>query len=397
MFNRLVFPSRKSISKTALINLVNFLLSLLKIARYYLFKFRIYLLGKHPYTILPFETIETSYLEKATNHRNFQWQTIIKENGNIYQYKTQQQQIRTIKEPNRHLFLSNEAGIFSHKGIVYHKELDTVVLETIEDHGNGTAYSPNFIQIEYGDLPVIKGLSLSICSILSDDNYAHFLLDAVSKLYLSRNILSNVDNILISGSGNSFQRKIFDYLQLPQNLIWLEPESHFQCEQLLFTSRLNNTTHACPWVVDAIRNLFLGNIQSNNISQPEKIIFASRKSASRRKTSLEDVVLEQLPEAEVVDFSQLSIAETIKICQECKLFIGFHGAAFANLVFCSPNIKVVELQIENSLDINQHYYYSAIEHLKMNHEVITLSESMSLSDIKSTLYQVASQSNTILV
>ena len=391
MFNRLVCPNNKSQFQVLLINLISFISSIWKIARYYWLKFKVYLSGKHPYRILPFTNIETGYLKRGVFKRDFQWQTILKESGNVYQRLlivkkakvTPQEQQKIIKEPNRCLFLGNNAGIFSSLGIIYDKEFDAIIAETLEHLGNEVSYSTQFTTIEYQVTPKIEGVSLSICSLFSDSNYAHFLLDAVSKIYLAKDLLSQIDNILISGSEKSFQRKTLNHLNLDQKLIWLESESHLECEQLLFTSRINHLSHVSPWGVNAIRKLFLQDEIVNNSKNTEKIIFASRKSSSIRKTILEEIVIANLPNAEVIDFSDLAMSETIQVCQDCRIFMGFHGAAFANLVFCNPGTKVIEFHLENSLYKTKYYFYSMAKYLKMNHQICTLSESMSNSEIKS--------------
>lgn len=393
MFERTLFSSYESIFKVLFTNSINFISSIFKLALYYWFKLKVYLWGKNPCKISSCTKIEAEYAKKGLFKRDFSWQTFLKEDGHVYQRSlatkekyiaVSQTETKLVKEPDRFLFLGNNAGIISDLGIIYNKELDTVVAETLEHLGNEISYSTQFSHIDYQKSDPIKGVSLSICSLFGNTNYAHFLFDAIPKIYLAKDLLSYTNNILISGAKQPFQSKILDYLNLKQNLIWLEPESHLECEQLLFTSRLNHLSHVSPWGVNAVRKLFLQD-DIVNIKKPQKIVFASRKSSSIRKTNLEDVVTANLPDAEIIEFSDLSLSQTIEVCQECSLFIGFHGAAFANLAFCNPGIKVIELQLENSVYKTKYYFYSMAKYLKMDYQILTLSESMSSSDIKSII------------
>ncbi|NJO71283.1 MAG: glycosyltransferase family 61 protein [Oscillatoriales cyanobacterium RM1_1_9] len=170
-------------------------------------------------------------------------------------------------------------------------------------------------------------------------------------------------------ASNKISTKILDFLDLNIPRVWLDSGDQYRCQQLLFTTRLNNTLHACPWAVEASRNLLLSRYLGKAHQPPHKTIFASRKSAQKRRTNLEEKVLELFPEAEVIDFATLSIEETIQVCQSCETFVGFHGAAFANLIFCQPGTKVIEFQIENTLHNHQYYFFPSPNSLKCTHHI----------------------------
>ena len=68
----------------------------------------------------------------------------------------------------------------------------------------------------------------------------------------------------------------------------------------------------------------------------------------------------------IVTLSNLDFREQIKIFNNADVIVGLHGAAFANLCFCKPGTKVVEIKsntagkmIENIAISNELVYKSA--------------------------------------
>jgi len=68
---------------------------------------------------------------------------------------------------------------------------------------------------------------------------------------------------------------------------------------------------------------------------------------------------------ENVRLSDLHFADQVQLFYQADYIVGLHGAAFANLVFCRPNTKVLEFQsttagqvIENIAKANNLIYSS---------------------------------------
>ena len=49
----------------------------------------------------------------------------------------------------------------------------------------------------------------------------------------------------------------------------------------------------------------------------------------------------------VYKVGELDFFEQIHLFQNAKIIIGAHGAAFANLIFCKPNTKILDIIPEN--------------------------------------------------
>ena len=295
---------------------------------------------------------------------------------------------RITNELPRRVFLAHDGYVFSNKGIVYNDYYNCTVLETVEEWGNDVNDSTEFVKISKKPSQYLNGLSVSLLSIGAVYNYAHFLFDSITRLALFENLPKQPDWILVSGPKQPWKEKILDHLGLTQRVVWINESDEVRCEQLLFTSRINFSRHISPFSVKAIRQLFLP-VDHHMTAKPapHRIIFASRKSAKDRLNKFEDMLHKVLPACfEIVDFEQLTMTETIRLCGECKCFFGVHGAAFSNLVFCQPGIKVVEFQVEEILpDWHRNYYQTLGEALNLAHRIHLLNLSMDEKEVKRIL------------
>lgn len=345
------------------------------------------------YQNLPFTDIEKKYEGRAANFQLASWRTVSFERGELYAfYETIDGKLKkriTIELPRR-VFLANDGHVFSNKGIIYNTYYNCTVLETVEEWGNDVNDSTEFIKITKTPSRSLEGLTISILSIGAVYNYAHFMFDSITKLTLIENLPKEIDWILVSGPQLPWKDKILDYLDLTKKVIWVNGYEEVQCDQLLFTSRINFSRHCSPFALNTIRKMFLSQNLLKGI--PHRVIFASRKNAKDRRNNLEDLFHQFLPPFfEIIDFELLSMEETIRVCQECKYFSGVHGAAFANIVFCNPGIKVAEFQIEEILPEGHRNYYKGIcDHLSFDHQVFILNEKMGESEMENLINQIVS-------
>lgn len=296
-------------------------------------------------------------------------------------------------ELSRRLFLACNGHVFSAKGIVYNPYYNCTVLETVEEWGNDVNNSTEYTRITKQPLYSLSGVTISLLSIGAVYNYAHFLFDSIARLVLLDKVPVVADRILISGPKTAWKEKIISHLRLSEKVVWVEAEDELQCEQLVFTNRINYSRHISPFAISAIRKLFLLGTDSGVLPRPHRILFASRTNAKDRQHKFENLIQELLPSiVEIVDFEQLSMEETIKRCSECKCFIGVHGAAFSNLVFCNPHTKVAEFQIESVLpEWHRNYYQTLRGPLNFSYEVHLLNDTQQSTDIKIIIDTIIAQ------
>jgi hypothetical protein len=337
------------------------------------------------YRNLTFHDLENESKGMYTNGQILSWRLIYQEQGSDYVfYETvdDRQNKRVAVEPARQVFLANDAGIFSSRGVVYNIRYNCAILETVESWGNDSNFSTDFVRISKKPSKILSGLSFSLLTLGAHNNYAHFLFDSLTKLGVLKKLSIVPDRFLVPGPPSPWKLKALNFLAV-DNLEWVTEDEEVFCEQLLFTSRVNSSRHITPFAVSTVRQLFLARL-ANKPSERWRIIFAARTLASARKTSLEDLLTSCLPNhVEVIEFESLGMHEAIKLCQESILFFGFHGAAFSNILFCEPGTQVVELQLNTNLhDHNRNYYQVACDVLHLHHKVYQIHDKMSVDDVK---------------
>ena len=69
-----------------------------------------------------------------------------------------------------------------------------------------------------------------------------------------------------------------------------------------------------------------------------------------RKVINDDEIKRELTKVgfESVKLGDLTLKKQIKIFKNADTIIGLHGGGFANLVFCKPNTKIIELKSESA-------------------------------------------------
>jgi len=84
-------------------------------------------------------------------------------------------------------------------------------------------------------------------------------------------------------------------------------------------------------------------LRQNIRKTPTKFLIVSRKGAPRSDNLIESAILTQIPNSELVDPGDFSIAEQIKLFSEAKVIIGLHGGALTNAVWMDNSGKLVEV------------------------------------------------------
>ncbi|RYG28576.1 MAG: glycosyltransferase family 61 protein, partial [Chitinophagaceae bacterium] len=248
--------------------------------------------------------------------------------------------------PDVILYSIGEAGMAGNEGFVYDLKSHRFISETMRlffrwDSRIVNSYLADLRKHE----PVrLRGITLSITKPCSD-SYFHFIHESLpAYLLLSEQFPKlKFDHLIINGAPSQFKKA---WLQLAgidlRKVVYTGYSSHHQCDQLLFLSDL--CYHYSPnyLTTGLLQKLRLKAKSEYRSGDYPKRIIASRKNAAIRRLEWEEE-LATVADAAIVDFEKLSPADTIQICDQCELFIGPHGAAFSNIVFCRPGTKVIEI------------------------------------------------------
>ena len=202
----------------------------------------------------------------------------------------------------------------------------------------------------------LPGRTLNLCSANAVTNFFHFVIDAVSRIELVQRAgypWDDFDQILFPRFSSPTTEAIIDAAGLPrEKLVRIGRREQFVCETLIQPSFPGPLACTPPWVLDFYRQLFppaparrtrrLYLPRYNNRFPSDEAAIASRLAAAGFET-VDPAVSHDLPQ-------QLAEASHV---------VGVHGASLANLVFCAPGTRVLELMpTEISAHYNRWFYYT---------------------------------------
>jgi hypothetical protein len=190
------------------------------------------------------------------------------------------------------------------------------------------------------DVPQFRREVLAtITSIAGAKNYYHWIFDDLPRLKLLEGVIDEIDYLIVPHDLKRFHLETLDLLGFPEGrLLKIKDGMHLQCEKLFIPSF--GATWNMPWTCEFLRDSFL----PDDLAEPHRLIYISRKDAPYRKIINEEEVEDYLREIgfEIVQMSELPFLEQVKICAEAKIVVGPHGAGLSNIIFCR-DAKVLEI------------------------------------------------------
>jgi hypothetical protein len=186
---------------------------------------------------------------------------------------------------------------------------------------------------------------LGVLATRGDSNYYHFLHDVLPRTAVLEQApeAGTVDRWYVP-RGTRFQRELLELWGIaPEQVVDASAVAHVRAEQLVVPGVPSLIERNPPWVAQLLRH---------RLCPPDLARVPGRHLYLTRGTARNNRVVEN--EAEVlalleplgftsVDPGALSVADQIRTFAEADVIVAPHGAALANLVFCSPGAAVVEL------------------------------------------------------
>jgi hypothetical protein len=241
--------------------------------------------------------------------------------------------------PVRRLFALRDACVAGDDGVVWCPHLGLAVEETVRQWHGGPDTHPLLSAPRYPVATPLPGVALNLGS-LDAGGFYHFLHESFPRLALARKWLDHVDHFLCPGGPDSFHGGWLELAGVPAARIrWLHGHAHWRCEQLLFTNLPTDDCAPTLWLFGAIREL----ARWSPAPYPTRRLWLTRRDAPSRRLAWEDRLLALLPDFEPVSLARLPAAEQVALFASAAVVAGPGGAGFANLPFCHPNARVVEL------------------------------------------------------
>ena len=187
----------------------------------------------------------------------------------------------------------------------------------------------------------------------SQHTYTHWLLD----------ILPRVGKILAKGEpfdylyiqhSFPFQLESLKYLGITVPILPVADYSLISGDELIVPCHQIAWNHHHPeWVINWVRNTFLPKEVKER--QFPKRIFISRARARVRRLLNEDEIFKIVSplDFECVVLEDLPFCEQVALFQQAECIVSPHGSGLANLIFCHPGTKVLELFPSFTVD---HFY-----------------------------------------
>jgi capsular polysaccharide biosynthesis protein len=177
--------------------------------------------------------------------------------------------------------------------------------------------------------------------------YSHWLLEELPRLIA---LTATRYDRIIAHTKFDFSRAALRWAGFTGLVVEPRRYSHFQCDQLLVPSLRGQPGFPTKKVVETL-NDFVSALSSETAVRPE-LLYVSRARARRRKVSNESELVAFLAARGFtqVFLEDLPWNEQVALFQSAKIVVAPHGAALANLAFCSPGTRVVELFNRNYLN-----------------------------------------------
>lgn len=202
----------------------------------------------------------------------------------------------------------------------------------------------------------ISGNVLSLLSDWADKNYGHFLLDSLTRYHLFKKAglsINDVDCVLCPGSDNQGRKNLIQKLGIPlDKCMWVCEDTLITAETLFVTSFPGIRRNYQSWQAHYLKNAFGVVNESSN-----RKLYVTRNNCTRKVANEEDVIsLVQSYGYEIYNPTEHN--DTISDFGSANMVIGPHGAGLADIVFCSPGARVLELIPSDHI---YPYYYTLAE------------------------------------
>lgn len=202
---------------------------------------------------------------------------------------------------------------------------------------------PLFRHWNHPKLEHLEG-TVAVLTFCGSYNYFHWMYDVLPRLgMLWASGVPYSSLIMNPNPYGPFVEQTWAMLGLSEaSVVRAGPETYIQAERLLVPS-LIMSSHYPKWATDTLRAFLLPH-RDQSFSSPERI-YISRRQASIRRVVNEDEVIGCLEAYGFVplQLEEWTVAQQIQIFAEAKVIVAPHGAGLANLAFCRPATKIVEL------------------------------------------------------
>lgn len=245
-----------------------------------------------------------------------------------------------------------------------------------------------FAQQTIPPLEKITG-KVALLSGLAGHVYYHWMFDIIPRWELLRQSgieFKDIDWFVVNSLSKPFQKETLRLLGIdPNKIIESDRTSHIQATELIVPSFPGYLDWVPEGTIKFLRQAFLSQVSVAKTSKQK--IYVSRARAKNRQLINEEEVSEFLTQEgfTTVFLEEMSFLEQVAVFVNASTIVAPHGSGLTNLVFCSPNTKVVELFSPNYLRTD---YWMISQQLHLQH-YYTVGKNFDCLSLRNLMYQNA--------
>jgi capsular polysaccharide biosynthesis protein len=190
--------------------------------------------------------------------------------------------------------------------------------------------------------------------------FTHWILDTLPRLLLvleQEGPLDRYDHFLFATDQPKFHRFTLQALGIdPTRVVTRQRHgSLFSVDSFTYVSAPRQHCVAHPHIYDMVTAFFLPDMAP---VIPSRRLYISRHKAQRRRILNEPEMFAALEARgfEILHLEDLTIAETARALRSATHIVAVHGAGLANLIFCQPGTRVLEI---HSAHLSRDYWMIA--------------------------------------
>jgi capsular polysaccharide biosynthesis protein len=201
-----------------------------------------------------------------------------------------------------------------------------------------------------------------------NDNFYHFTLECLPKLYVLKEHINNA-TIVFPKQEQAFHRDWIKILAL-NNVVFLDSHEILSTPLAISCTFTSQDLYHHPLIIPEFREWILSHIR-NKKEFAYKKIFVGRRGPKRKLLNL-DAVKSYLEHFGFIylEMENFSLEQQIKIFASAEKIIALHGAALTHLCFAKPSIDVIDLMHK---DHPQRCYLSLSKILNINYSIVECS------------------------
>jgi hypothetical protein len=174
-------------------------------------------------------------------------------------------------------------------------------------------------------------------------NYFHWLYDVLPRAHVlgQAGLLDDGVTVLVPEVRHRFQWETLEHLGVvPDRCVSIAGPVSIHAEEIVAITGPRNHGFVEPWVPAFLRESFV-----TPVSSTRRRIYINRQDATLRTIVNEPALEAALATIDVasVSLSDLGVTQQAELFASADLIVAPHGAGLANLAFCRPGTRIIEL------------------------------------------------------